>query len=89
MSTAGQAKGKLAILVGGGPAPGINSVIGAFPILGPILAGPRGEGVIGMTFAITGPMSNPQMIVNPLSGFLPGILREMMPMTNPSKVSPR
>lgn len=32
MSTAGQAKGKLAILVGGGPAPGINSVIGSATI---------------------------------------------------------
>jgi hypothetical protein len=72
------------------PLQGINSVVGAFPILGPILAGPRGEGVIGMTFAISGPMSNPQMVVNPLSGFLPGILREMMQMTNPTpEVKPR
>jgi hypothetical protein len=72
------------------PLQGINSVIGAFPILGPILAGPRGEGVIGMKFAISGPMSNPQMVVNPLSGLLPGILREMMPMTNPTpEVTPR
>jgi hypothetical protein len=72
------------------PLQGLNSVVGAFPILGQILAGPRGEGVIGMTFAIQGPMDNPQMVVNPLSGFLPGILREMMQMTNPTpEVTPR
>jgi hypothetical protein len=43
-----------------------------------------------MTFAIQGPMARPQVLVNPLSFALPGILREMMQMTNPApRVTPR
>jgi hypothetical protein len=71
------------------PLQGLNSAIGQFPLLGIILAGPRGEGVIGMTFAIQGPMSRPQVVVNPAS-IIPGILREMMQMTNPNpRITPR
>ncbi len=71
------------------PLQGLNSAIGQFPILGQLLAGPRGEGVLGMTFAIQGPMARPQVIVNPVSIGLPGILREMMQMTNPTpRVTP-
>ena len=38
----------------------------SIPMLGPILTGPRGEGVFGITFAIKGSMANPQVVVNPL-----------------------
>jgi hypothetical protein len=72
------------------PLQGLNSAVGYIPGLGPLLAGPRGEGVLGMTFAIQGPMARPQVLVNPLSFALPGILREMMQMTNPApRVTPR
>ncbi len=72
------------------PIQGLNSAIGSFPILGQILAGPRGEGVFGVTFAIKGSMARPQVLINPVSVGLPGILREMMPMTNPMpRVTPR
>jgi hypothetical protein len=72
------------------PLQGLNSAVGYIPGIGPLLAGPRGEGVLGMTFAIQGPMARPQVLVNPLSFALPGILREMMQMTNPApRVTPR
>lgn len=72
------------------PLQALNSAIGAIPGLGQLLAGPRGEGVLGITFAIQGPMAQPQVIVNPLSLVAPGIFREMFQMTNPSpKVTPR
>jgi hypothetical protein len=72
------------------PLQGLNSAIGYIPGIGQLLAGPRGEGVLGMTFAIQGPMARPQVLVNPLSFALPGILREMMQMTNPTpRVTPR
>jgi hypothetical protein len=72
------------------PLQGLNSAVGFLPGLGQLLAGPRGEGVLGMTFAIQGPMARPQVLVNPLSFALPGILREMMQMTNPApRVTPR
>lgn len=72
------------------PLQGLNAAVGVIPGIGQLLAGPRGEGVLGMNFAIKGPMARPQVLVNPLSFALPGILREMMPMTNPTpRVTPR
>ncbi len=72
------------------PLQGLNNAFGQIPVLGQILSGPRGEGIFGITFAITGAMANPQVIVNPLSLVAPGIFREVFQMTNPSpKVQPR
>jgi hypothetical protein len=72
------------------PLQGLNSAVGVIPGLGQLLAGPKGEGVLGITFAIQGPMAQPQVLVNPLSLAAPGILREMFQMTNPSPtVTPR
>jgi hypothetical protein len=66
------------------PASGLNSAIGA--ILGPITGGLRGEGLLGLTFVAQGPISNPQVIVNPLSAVAPGIFRSLFEMApeNPS-----
>lgn len=72
------------------PLQGLNNAFGQIPLLGQILSGPRGEGIFGITFAITGAMPDPQVIVNPLSLVAPGIFREIFQMTNPSpKVQPR
>lgn len=72
------------------PLQGLNNAFGQIPVLGQILSGPRGEGIFGITFAITGAMANPQVIVNPLSLVTPGIFREVFQMTSPSpKVQPR
>jgi hypothetical protein len=72
------------------PLSGVNSSVAPIPIIGPLLTGPRGEGVLGITFAIEGALSNPQVIVNPLSFVTPGILRELWQMTpeNP-RITPR
>ena len=66
------------------PLQGLNNAFGQIPLLGQILSGPRGEGIFGITFAITGAMSDPQVIVNPLSLVAPGIFREIFQMTNPT-----
>lgn len=72
------------------PLQGINSALCAIPLLGAIITGPKCEGVVGLTFAVQGPMARPTVLVNPLSMLTPGILREIMQMTNPSqKVQPR
>jgi len=72
------------------PLQGINSALCDIPLFGPIVAGLECEGVFGITYAIQGPMSQPQVIVNPLSMFTPGILRGIMEMTTPNpKVLPR
>lgn len=66
------------------PLQGLNAALGVIPGLGQLIAGPRGEGILGVTFAVRGPMSNPQILVNPLSLVAPGIFREMFQMTEPA-----
>lgn len=68
----------------------LNRSLAPIPLLGAILTGPRGEGVLGITFAIEGPMAEPQVMVNPLSLVMPGIFREIFQMTpeNP-RITPR
>jgi hypothetical protein len=63
------------------PLQGLNSMFKDIPLLGQILSGPNGEGILGVTFAIKGPMQSPQVLVNPLSMVAPGIFREMFQMT--------
>lgn len=72
------------------PLSGFNRSFAPIPLLGPLLTGPRGEGVLGITFAIQGPMAEPQVVVNPLSLVAPGFLREIFQMTpeNP-RITPR
>lgn len=68
----------------------INSALCGIPLLGEIFTGPKCEGILGMTFAVQGPMARPQVIVNPLSLVAPGIFREIFQLTNPSvSVTPR
>lgn len=72
------------------PLQGLNSAFCDIPIFGPILTGPKCEGLLGITFAIQGRMESPQVIVNPFSMVAPGIFREIFQMTNPNpKVQPR
>jgi hypothetical protein len=51
------------------------------PLLGQLLTGPKGEGILGFTYAVQGPMSAPQVLVNPLSMIAPGILRDLFQMS--------
>jgi hypothetical protein len=66
------------------PLQGLNGALGVIPGLGQILAGPKGEGVLGMKFAVRGPMGQPDVLVNPLSLMAPGIFREIFQISNPS-----
>ena len=65
------------------PLQGLNGALCEIPMFGPIIAGPKCEGLSGMTFAIQGPMDQPQVIVNPLSMLAPGIFRDIFQMTQP------
>ncbi len=66
------------------PLQGLNAALCEIPLFGPIITGPKCEGVSGMTFAIQGAMGSPQVVVNPLSMLAPGIFREIFQMTNPN-----
>ena len=59
------------------PLYGLNSALGAIPILGGIFVGRQGEGVVGITFAIQGKLDAPNVLVNPMSVVAPGIFRQI------------
>jgi AsmA-like protein len=59
------------------PVSGLMRAPAEIPIFGPLLTGPRGEGMFGIRFIIHGSMAKPQVIVNPLSLLTPGIIREI------------
>ena len=63
------------------PLYGLNSALGAIPILGRVLVGRQGEGVVGITFAIKGKLDDPQVLVNPMSVMTPGIFRQIFEFT--------
>ena len=72
------------------PLSGLSRFVGQIPVIGQILTGPRGEGVLGITFAIQGAIAEPQVIVNPLSIVGLGIFREIFQMVpDNQKVTPR
>ena len=56
---------------------GLNGAIGLVPILGDLLVSRSGEGLFGITFAVKGPTSNPNVLVNPMSVVAPGFLRQL------------
>jgi AsmA-like C-terminal region/Protein of unknown function len=64
------------------PLYGINAVLGGFPILGDILTGRKNEGMFGITFAVQGRTSNPNVRVNALSLLAPGFLRQAFEFEN-------
>jgi hypothetical protein len=58
------------------PLYGINNMFGQIPIVGLFLGGGSNEGLLGITYEVTGPPSNPRAIVNPISAIAPGLLRK-------------
>jgi hypothetical protein len=60
------------------PAYTINSVLGNIPILGRLLIGGEGQGIFGLTYKVSGAISRPQVLVNPLSALAPGPLRTLL-----------
>jgi hypothetical protein len=56
---------------------GLNNVFQKLPIFGPLLGGREGEGLLGVTFAVQGPLDNPDFKINPVSALVPGVLRRI------------
>lgn len=59
------------------PAYTLNSLLANIPLIGQVLSG-GSEGIFAATFAATGPLSDPQVSVNPLSVLTPGIVRRLL-----------
>lgn len=71
--------GRQQIQLGGTYIPlyGLNSMFGALPLVGQLLVGRNGEGLLGITFAVNGPLADPEVLVNPVSAVAPGIFRQI------------
>ncbi|MBO0662841.1 hypothetical protein LQ948_09270 [Jiella sp. MQZ9-1] len=69
--------GKIAIAGSFMPAYGFNRLFGALPFVGPVLGNGSEGGLIGITYRLEGTLSNPTLIVNPISLIAPGIFRRI------------
>ena len=56
---------------------GLNNAFAKVPLFGPLLAGPDGAGMFGVTFAVRGPLDQPDFRVNPASILAVGALRSL------------
>ena len=61
----------------------LNSVLGNAPIIGEILVGKKGEGIVALSYSVTGDAAAPTVFVNPLSALTPGFLRGLMQPVRP------
>ena len=59
------------------PAYAVTGALDEIPLLGALLTGGEGEGILAMTFSVTGTLADPVFTVNPLSLLAPGILRSV------------
>ncbi|MHA7773036.1 AsmA-like C-terminal domain-containing protein [Roseibium sp. M-1] len=55
----------------------LNNFFAKIPLLGFALGGNSGEGLIGVTYRLSGTVSDPVLSVNPISAIAPGIFRKM------------
>jgi hypothetical protein len=53
------------------------------------LKGRENEGVLGITYAVQGKTSNPDVVVNPISMLAPGFLRQIFEFDQPARQSPQ
>ena len=54
-----------------------NSLIDEIPLLGDVITGGEGQGIIAAAYTVKGPMSDPDISVNPVSLLAPGFLRNL------------
>ncbi|WP_448205779.1 YhdP family protein [Azospirillum sp. sgz302134] len=59
------------------PLYGLNRLIGQIPLLGDALSGGEGQGIFSATWRVQGPLSDPDVSVNPLAVLAPGFLRNL------------
>jgi Protein of unknown function/AsmA-like C-terminal region len=62
----------------------INSVLGRTPIIGDLFVGKKGEGILALSYRITGERAAPDVFVNPLSALTPGIFRNLFEPLQPA-----
>lgn len=65
------------------PIYGLNSLLGNAPIIGDILVGKKGEGVLALSYSVSGETASPSVKVNPLSALTPGVFRNLVTPVRP------
>lgn len=77
------------------PAYFFNSLLGNIPLIGRLFSPERGGGLFAATYSARGPMSDPQVSVNPLAALTPGFLRGLFgifdsptPQSRPAPAAP-
>jgi hypothetical protein len=55
----------------------LNQGLSLVPLFGKLLTGVKGSGLLAARFHVKGPLTQPIISANPLSAFMPGILREI------------
>ena len=62
----------------------LNNLFGQLPLfLGPLLGGKKNEGLLGITYSLSGSTKNPVLTINPMSVVAPGVFRYILGMDNP------
>ena len=56
---------------------GLNNMFQQLPVIGRIVGGREGEGLIGVTFKVEGPLDGPEFRINPASILAPGMFRQL------------
>lgn len=62
------------------PLYGLNSIFGEVPLIGDILGSRDGEGILGVTYRVSGQVDELRVAVNPVSMLAPGFLRKIFQM---------
>lgn len=62
----------------------LNNLFGQLPLfLGPLLGGKKDEGLLGITYSLSGSTKAPVLTINPMSVVAPGVFRYILGMDNP------
>jgi hypothetical protein len=68
----------------------LNNLFGQLPLfLGPLLGGKPNEGLLGITYSLSGTIASPVLTINPISVVAPGVFRYILGMDNPQAAQPR
>jgi hypothetical protein len=65
------------------PAYEINSLLGQIPVLN-LLVGGKHQGLVAVTYRLTGKLSDPQVSINPATALTPGFLRHVFDLIDES-----
>ena len=71
------------------PVYGLNSMLGLVPLLGDLFVSKPGEGILGVTYRLSGALDEPAVTANPLSFLAPGILRRIFEFAMPTATPPQ